>query len=97
MAIKSNLSIAGGVSASFSQSASLLASIAVSVQSGQTNVAGTSIAEASLTTMQTNLKALSASIVSAGNNIHSVAAEFERIDQKIAQLPSFTISGGVNK
>lgn len=44
MSINSNSSIASGVSASFSQSASVLNRISVSVSSGQINVAGNSTA-----------------------------------------------------
>lgn len=95
MTINSNSSIAGGVSASFSQSASALNSISVSVTSGQTNVAGNSSAIQSFTSFQSSLTGISNSIVTAGNNINSVAKEFEQIDQKIAQLPNLSF-GGLN-
>ncbi|MBO0423644.1 TIGR04197 family type VII secretion effector [Enterococcus plantarum] len=88
MSINSTISIAGGVSASFSLSASALNSISVSVSSGQTNVTGNSAAIQSFSTFQSSLKGISNSVVQAGNNIHSVAKEFERIDQRIAQLPT---------
>ncbi|MGG5341624.1 TIGR04197 family type VII secretion effector [Enterococcus sp. AZ192] len=95
MAISSNSSIAGSVSASFSQSASALNSISVSVASGQINVAGNSSAIQSFSTFQSSLTGISTSIVAAGDNINSVAKEFERIDQKIAQLPNLSF-GGLN-
>lgn len=95
MTTNSNSSIAGGVSASFSQSASALNGISVSVASGQTNVAGNSSAIQSFTSFQSSLKGISTSIVTAGDNINSVAKEFERIDQKIAQLPNLSF-GGLN-
>ncbi|ALS36912.1 hypothetical protein BCR24_03175 [Enterococcus ureilyticus] len=93
MSINSNSSIASGVSASFSQSASALNRISVSVSSGQINVAGNSTAIESFSTFQSSLKGVSNSIVKAGDNINSVAKEFERIDQKIAQLPTLSIGG----
>lgn len=93
MSINSTTSVAGSVSASFSQSASALNRISVSVSSGQTNVAGNSAAIQSFSTFQSSLKGISNSVVQAGDNIHSVAKEFERIDQKIAQLPTLSFGG----
>lgn len=93
MSINSTTSVAGGVSASFSQSASVLNSISVSISSCQTNVAGNSTAVQSFSTFQSSLKGVSTSVVQAGDNIHSVAKEFERIDQKIAQLPTLSFGG----
>ena len=93
MSINSTTSVAGGVSASFSQSASVLNSISVSVSSGQTNVAGNSAAIQSFSTFQSSLKGISNSVVQAGDNIHSVAKEFEQIDQKFAQLPTLAFGG----
>lgn len=93
MTINSNSSIAGGVSASFSKSASTLNSISISASSGQTNVAGNGTAVESFSTFQSSLKGVSSSVVKAGDNINSVAKEFERIDQKIAQLPNLSFGG----
>lgn len=93
MAINSNSGIASSVSTSFSQSASALNRIRVSVSSGQINVAGNSPAIQSFTSFQASLKGVSTSVVQAGDNIHSVAKEFERIDQKIAQLPNLSFGG----
>ncbi|MDA9472572.1 TIGR04197 family type VII secretion effector [Enterococcus sp. 5H] len=90
MTINSNSSIAGGVSASFSKSASALNSLSISVSSGQINVAGNGTALASFSSFQSSVKAISNSVVTAGDNINSVAKEFERIDQKIAQLPNLS-------
>lgn len=94
MAINSNSSIAGGISASFSQSASALNSISVSVSASSTNVAGNASAVQSINHYQQGLAALSTSVVSAGDNIHSVAKEFDQIDQNIAQLTKFNLPGG---
>jgi type VII secretion effector (TIGR04197 family) len=93
MAINSNSSIAGSVSSSFSQSASALNSISISVPSGQTNVAGNGASIQSFSTFQASLKGVSNSIVTAGDCIHSVAAEFDRVDQKLAQLPPLSLGG----
>lgn len=93
MTINSNSSIAGGVSASFSKSASALNSISISVSSGQINVAGNDTAIASFSSFQSSVEAVSNSVVTAGDNINSVAREFERIDQKIAQLPNLSFGG----
>ena len=95
MAINSNSSIAGGVSSSFSQAATTLNSLSISVSSGETNVAGAGKSAASFSTFQGSLKGVSTSIVTAGDSIHSVAKEFDRIDQKLAQLPSLSL-GGLN-
>ncbi|MGX7149036.1 TIGR04197 family type VII secretion effector [Enterococcus ureasiticus] len=94
MSINSNSSIASGISASFSQSASSLNSISVSVSAFRTNVSGNAPAVQSLNNYQQGLGALSTSVVSSGDNIHSVAKEFERIDQNIAQLTKFNLPGG---
>lgn len=96
MTVNSNSSIAGGISASFSQSASALNSISVSVSASSTNVSGNAPAVQSINNYQQGLAALSTSVVSAGDNIHSVAKEFERIDQNIAQLTKFNFPGGLS-
>lgn len=94
MTINSNSSVAGNASTSFSQSASLLNSINIASTTSRINVSGNASAEASISNFQNGLKRVSNSVVSAGENIHSVAREFERIDQKIAQLPKFNFPGG---
>ncbi|GGC74638.1 TIGR04197 family type VII secretion effector [Enterococcus wangshanyuanii] len=96
MSINSNSSIAGNVSASFSQSASMLNSISISVTSSSTNVSGNTPAMKTLNEFQRGLKELSSSVVSAGDNIHSVAKEFDRIDQRIVQLTKFNFPGGLS-
>ncbi|MDA9471878.1 TIGR04197 family type VII secretion effector [Enterococcus sp. 5H] len=93
MTINSNSSITGSVSASFSKSASALNSISIAVSSGQINVAGNYTAINSFSSFQSSVKAVSNSVVKAGDNINSVAEEFERIDQKIAQLPNLSFRG----
>jgi type VII secretion effector (TIGR04197 family) len=94
MAISSNAGIAGNVSASFSRAASALNNIHASPASSRTNVAGNGAAEQSLSAFQNGLKTLATSIVSAGDNIHSVAKDFERIDQQVAQLTRNNLPGG---
>jgi type VII secretion effector (TIGR04197 family) len=91
MAISSNKSVAGGISASFSQSASALNSISVSMTASSTNVAGNIPAMESINAFQQDLKSLSNSIVSAGNTIHSIAKEFDKVDQHIAQSTKFNL------
>lgn len=95
MSINSNSSIAGSVSASFSQSASILNSISVSASSSNTNVAGNASAVKTMNEFQRGLKDLYTSVVSAGDSIHSVAKEFDRIDQHIVQLTKFNLPGGL--
>lgn len=83
MGIKSNLSVAGNASASFSKSATALTSIrASSSVASRTNVAGNAPAKQSTTEYGSALRTLSSSIVSAGNKIHSVAKDFAQIDQQ---------------
>lgn len=96
MSINSNSSIARNVSSSFSQSASILNSISVSVCSSSTNVSGNTPAMKTLNEFQRGLKDLSTSVVSAGDSIHSVAKEFDRIDQHIVQLTKFNLPGGLS-
>ncbi|MDA9472181.1 TIGR04197 family type VII secretion effector [Enterococcus sp. 5H] len=94
MTISSDSSIAGSASVSLSQSTSLLNSINVVPTASRINVSENAAAEESISTFQNGLKQMSTSVVSAGDNIHSVAKEFECIDQKIAQLPKFNFPGG---
>lgn len=83
MGIKSSLSVAGNVSASFSKSATVLNSINASTSvASRTNVVGNAKAKESTITFGRSLKQLSSSIVSTGNNIHSVAKDFAQIDQQ---------------
>lgn len=94
MTINSYMSIAGGISACFSQSASTLNSISASTVSLGTNVLGNAKAKQAMNKYEQGLKLLSSSVVSAGNNIHSVAKEFEKVDQNIAQLTNLNNLGG---
>ncbi|MGM0219052.1 TIGR04197 family type VII secretion effector [Enterococcus sp. AZ126] len=94
MAINSNISVAGCVSALFRQSASALNSISASTVSSNTNVLGNAKAKQAMNKYEQGLKLLSSSVVSAGNNIHSVAKEFEKVDQNIAQLTNLNNLGG---
>ncbi|EGC1564761.1 hypothetical protein H8619_000925 [Listeria monocytogenes] len=59
MSINSNSTIASGISASFSQSASALNRKSVSVSSRQINVAGNSIAIENFSISQSSLKGVS--------------------------------------
>lgn len=59
MSINSNSTIASGISASFSQSASALNRISVSVSSRQINVAGNSNAIENFSISQSSLKGVS--------------------------------------
>ena len=83
MGVKSNLSVAGNASASFSKSATALNSISVATSSAsRTNVSGNGKAQPSTKTYGTGLKNLANGVISAGNNIHSVAKDFTQIDQQ---------------
>lgn len=97
MGINSNTGIASSVSASFSRSASILNSINISASVSRINVVGNAAAEQSLTTFQKGLKNTSTSVVSAGENIHSVAKEFQGIDQQLAQLTNFNLRGSFHE
>lgn len=81
MGVKSNLSVAGNASASFTKSANALNSIKLSSSGGtRTNTDGVGHSPSALTSYGTGLKNLATSIVSAGDKIHSVAKDFEQID-----------------
>lgn len=81
MAVKSNLSVAGNASASFNKSANALNSIHLASSGGaRTNTLGVGKVPSALTSYGTGFKTLATSVVSAGNNIHSVAKDFEQID-----------------
>jgi len=83
MGVKSNLSVAGNASASFSKSATALTSINVSSCGGaRTTTKGCIKAPSQLVDFGTGLKNLATSVANAGNNIHSVAKDFEEIDVK---------------
>ncbi|MBO0466986.1 TIGR04197 family type VII secretion effector [Enterococcus plantarum] len=83
MGIKSSLSIAGNVSASFSQSANALNNIKGPTNiATRTNVRGNAKAKETATNFGNDIKQLSASIVATGKNIHSVAKDFSEIDLK---------------
>ncbi|MBP2099020.1 TIGR04197 family type VII secretion effector [Enterococcus rivorum] len=84
MAIKSNTTIAGGISASFSRSASALNAInAPASSANRTTVIGNQQAQKSGLDFGQRLQRISNALAKDGNNIHSVAQEFEAIDQKI--------------
>lgn len=84
MAIQSNSTVAGGISASFSRSASALTAIQASHSiANRTTVSGNQQAQKSDADFSQRLQRIANAITKDGNNIHSVAKEFEAIDQKI--------------
>ncbi|MBO0472428.1 TIGR04197 family type VII secretion effector [Enterococcus ureasiticus] len=86
MGIKSSLSVAGNVSASFSQSANALNNIKGSTNiATRTNISGNAKAKETTTTFGQDIKQLATSIVAAGKNINSVAKDFSEIDLKASQ------------
>lgn len=86
MGVKSSLSVAGGVSASFSKSASALNSVtSLTNTASRTNISGNATAVEAASTYGQGLKQLSTSLVTAGSKIHSVAKYFSEIDQQAAQ------------
>ncbi|OJG69965.1 type VII secretion effector [Enterococcus quebecensis] len=86
MGIKSSLSVAGSVSASFSQSANALNNIKGSTNiATRTNVSGNGKAKETAATFEKDIKQLATSIVSAGKNINAVAKDFSAIDLKASQ------------
>ncbi|WP_086444786.1 TIGR04197 family type VII secretion effector [Candidatus Enterococcus lemimoniae] len=92
--IKSSLTVAGGVSAQFSQAASGFASVnEATTKAERTTVSGNSNAKNSLTSLHSCGQRISNAIARDGNAIHSVAQEFSQIDQKIKKsfdLPMFS-------
>ncbi|MFD1899142.1 TIGR04197 family type VII secretion effector [Enterococcus termitis] len=98
--INSSLTVAGGVSAQLSQTASGFSSVNQAVSKAErTTVSGNTNAKNSLASIHSRGQRLSNAIARDGNNIHSVAKEFSSIDQKIKQsfdIPFFspTVGGG---
>ncbi len=92
--IKSNVTVASGVSQSFSQAASQLMAVqTTSTLAERTTVSGNQSAKESGADLVALLQQLSDSIAKDGNNVHSAAQEFEGIDQKIAtKLALFQLS-----
>ncbi len=92
--INSSLTVAGGISAQLSQTASGFLSINEATSKAErTTVSGNINAKNSLTSIHSRGQRLSNAITRDGNNIHSVAKEFSQIDQKIKQgfdLPLFS-------
>lgn len=82
--IKSSVTVAGDVSAQFSQAASGFSSVNEAVSRAErTTVSGNNNAKNSLTSIHSRGQRVSNVIARDGNNIHSVAKEFSEIDQKI--------------
>ncbi|MGX7246040.1 TIGR04197 family type VII secretion effector [Enterococcus quebecensis] len=100
--IKSSLTIAGGVSTQFSQVASGFASVNQTTSKAErTTVSGNNKAKNSLSCIHSRGLRVSNAIARDGNNIHSVAKEFNEIDQQIKEVfdfPLFSPSvGGGNR
>ena len=86
MGIKSNLSVAGNVSVSFSQSANALNNIQGSTNvATRTNISGNGKAKETTLTFGKDITQLATGIVLAGKNINSVAKDFSKIDLKASQ------------
>lgn len=82
--IKSSVTVAGDVSAQFSQAASGFSSVNEAVSRAErTTISGNNNAKNSLTSIHSRGQRVSNVIARDGNNIHSVAKEFSEIDQKI--------------
>lgn len=99
--IKSSLTVAGSVSAQFSQAASGFSSVNEATNKAErTTVSGNNNAKNSLTSIHSRGQRVSNAIARDGNNIHSVAQEFSVIDQKIKKsfdLPLFSPNLGGGK
>ncbi|MBP2098621.1 TIGR04197 family type VII secretion effector [Enterococcus rivorum] len=100
--IVSNSSVASQVSATMSQAANALASInSQSNEASQTTVSGNSNAKTSIQKANQSVKRLVAAFNKDIDNVHTVAKEFERVDQviqqKVAALdPFYSLKGRGN-
>lgn len=84
--IKSNAAVAQAVATSIASSVSSLNQGTTITKDTQTTVAGNSNAQQAITQLTTFNTSLVQAITQASNNIRSVAAEFEAVDQRIAQM-----------
>lgn len=84
--INSNAAVAQAVATSIASSVSSLNQGTTITKDTQTTVAGNSNAQQAITQLTTFNTSLAKAITQASNNIRSVAAEFEAVDQRIAQM-----------
>ncbi|WP_348920458.1 TIGR04197 family type VII secretion effector [Enterococcus rotai] len=84
--INSNSAVAQAVATSIASSVSSLNQGTAITKDTQTTVAGNSNAQQAITQLTTFNNSLVQAITQASNNIRSVAAEFEAVDQRIAQM-----------
>lgn len=84
--INSNSAVAQAVATSIASSVSFLNQGTTITKDTQTTVAGNSNAQQAITQLTTFNTSLVQAITQASNNIRSVAAEFEAVDQRIAQM-----------
>jgi len=84
--INSNAAVAQAIATSIASSVSSLNQGTTITKDTQTTVAGNSNAQQAITQLTTFNTSLVQAITQASNNIRSVAAEFEAVDQRIAQM-----------
>ncbi|ALS00063.1 hypothetical protein ATZ33_01280 [Enterococcus silesiacus] len=84
--INSNSAVAQAVATSIASSVSSLNQGTTITKDTQTTVAGNSNAQQAITQLTTFNTSLVQAVTQASNNIRSVAAEFEAVDQRIAQM-----------
>lgn len=84
--INSNSAVAQAVATSIASSVSSLNQGTTITKDTQTTVAGNSNAQQAITQLTSFNTSLVQAVTQASNNIRSVAAEFEAVDQRIAQM-----------
>jgi type VII secretion effector (TIGR04197 family) len=84
--IKSNSAVAQAAATSIASALSSLNQGTMITNDTQTTVAGNNNAQQAITQLTTFNTSLVQAITQASNNIRSIAAEFEAVDQKIAQI-----------
>lgn len=84
--INSNSAVAQAVATSIASSVSSLNQGTTITKDTQTTVAGNNNAQQAITQLTTFNTSLVQAVTQASNNIRSVAAEFEAVDQRIAQM-----------
>lgn len=84
--IKSNSAVAQTVATSIASSVSSLNQMITIIKDTQTTVASNNSAQQAITQLTTFNLSLVQAVTQASDNIHSVAAEFEAVDQQIAQI-----------
>ncbi|WP_207696188.1 hypothetical protein DOK67_0002082 [Enterococcus sp. DIV0212c] len=84
--INSNSAVAQAVATSIASSVSSLNQGTTITKDTQTTVAGNSNAQQAITQLTTFNTSLVQAVTQASNNIRSVAAEFEAVDERIAQI-----------